>query len=266
MAQALVGYTGFVGQSILRTSGEDWQGRFNSKNFRDLAGSTFDHLVCAGIDARKWIANRDPRDDRRRIEALLEAIAEAHVERVTLISTVDVYSKPEEGPCEAVAPAPDQAYGFNRLSAESWFRSRFENLRILRLPALFGAGLKKNALYDLIHDNGVEKIHPGGVFQFYDMDRIASDIAAAWREPYVTRNLATEPIAIAAIARRFFPGLAGRLGASVPVDAPAPVYDVRTQLSASGYVMDAGEVEDRIAAFVARETGVGAAAAVGIPQ
>lgn len=41
------------------------------------------------------------------------------------------------------------AYGRNRLQLERWVREDYPNALIVRLPALYGIGLKKNFLFDL---------------------------------------------------------------------------------------------------------------------
>jgi hypothetical protein len=47
---------------------------------------------------------------------------------------------------------------------------------ILSLPGLFGPGLKKNVIWNMMHDNNLDKAHPGGVFQYYDTRLLAVDI------------------------------------------------------------------------------------------
>ena len=50
----LIGYTGFVGQNL---DGPQYEFRFNSKNSGELAGKSFDLLVCAGVPGHKTLAN-----------------------------------------------------------------------------------------------------------------------------------------------------------------------------------------------------------------
>ena len=59
-------------------------------------------------------------------------------DKFVLISTIAVYDNPT-----------DNAYGRNRLYLENYLINNYENVSIVRLPSLFGEGLKKNSLYDL---------------------------------------------------------------------------------------------------------------------
>ena len=51
--------------------------------------------------------------------------------------------------CSPLPAGELPAYGRNRLQLERWVREDFPAALIVRLPALYGKGLKKNCLYDL---------------------------------------------------------------------------------------------------------------------
>ena len=69
---------------------------------------------------------------------------------MVLISSIAVYAD-SRGKNEDDEPDTDglSAYGSNRLQLERWVREDFPAALIVRLPALYGKGLKKNFLYDL---------------------------------------------------------------------------------------------------------------------
>lgn len=69
-----------------------------------------------------------------------------------LISTVDVYDI-KSGVDEDYIINPEKAdyYGRNRLEFEKFVKDKFPKFTIIRLPALFGSGLKKNFIYDLLN-------------------------------------------------------------------------------------------------------------------
>jgi len=248
--RALVGHTGFVGSNLLAAGG--WDATFNSKNFRDMAGRSFDELVCAGVSAAKWIANREPDADRAAIAALTETLAKARIGRFVLISTIDVYpdSASREDESADLAGRTNHAYGRHRLELEEWVRERHPEALIVRLPALYGRGLKKNAIYDLLNDNQVGNINPAGVFQWYGLARLARDLETARAAKLKLVNLFTAPIAMSEIVATHFP--AASVGLS---RQPAPLYDLRTRHAAlfgggGNYIESADEVRAGIAAYV----------------
>ena len=150
MADAIIGYTGFVGGNLARQAGFDFS--YNSSNISDIKGKKFGLLVCAGARAEKWLINADPAADIMNLNAMIECLREVSAERLVLISTVDVYDRTsgvdEETP---VIPERSEPYGRNRYYLEHFARSNFDNCLTVRLPALFGRGLKKNFIYDLSH-------------------------------------------------------------------------------------------------------------------
>jgi len=257
MVAALIGHTGFVGGNLARQHRFDQL--FNSGNFREMAGRHFDLLVCAGLSAAKWVANRDPDADWARIAVLTDVLDTVTAKRVVLISTVDVY--PHPAGVDEAAPIDDaacHAYGRHRLRFERAMTDRFDDVMIVRLPALFGPGLKKNVLFDLLHDNCLDTINPASRFQWYDLGHLWRDIERCWMGGIRLVNLVNEPIPTADILDHFFAGV--RVGAG----APAASYDVRSRHSqalggSNGYLFDRAAVLAEIGAFVAAARRRGAA-------
>jgi len=201
--RGLLGFTGFVGSNLARQFTYDEC--YNSGNIHDITGRKFDALVCAAIPAVKWQANRDPDGDWKNIQKLLTALETVQVDRFILISTVDVYPKPVEVTEDFdPTPLPNHAYGTHRLRVERWVTQRFPNHHILRLPGLFGPGLKKNVLFDLLNNRELEVIQPGSRFQYYDLGRLSGDLDQMIRRGIRLMNLATEPILTGTILERFF--------------------------------------------------------------
>lgn len=249
---ALIGHTGFVGGTLYRQ--RRFAATFNSRNIENIRGQVFDTIVCAGVSAVKWLANREPDKDRLGIARLVDCLRAARARHFVLISTIDVYPRPvglsEEDRPDRTALAP---YGLHRLQLEDFVAERFPSHAIVRLPGLFGAGLKKNAIYDLIHRNETEKIPPNARFQFYPTRRLADDLDRIAAAGLSLINITAEPIEMELIRRRFFPEVA--IGPRL--DAP-PLYDLRSIHAAllggsAGYHLRAAAVLDELASFIAAE-------------
>ena len=220
---SLIGYTGFVGSNLLAKRSYDRL--YRSTDISTIRGKSFDHVVCSGVQAMKWWANQHPEEDQAGIDRLLGPLSEVEAERFTLISTIDVYPTSRGVDEDTVIDRENHhAYGLNRLQVEDWVRQRFPEVLIVRLPGLFGPGIKKNLIFDMLHDNGLDKVHPGGIFQYYDLRRLAGDIDRAWELGIRQLNLSTGQLATDEIRDRFFPGK--ELGATVP--APAS-YEMRSK-------------------------------------
>lgn len=222
MNRALIGHTGFVGSTLLNDN--SYEALFNSRNIESIRGQHFSSIVCAGVSAVKWMANKEPEQDREAIARLVEPLKDVTTDRFILISTVDVYPDPR-GVSEKDVPdiSAAQPYGRHRRELEEWVQDKFENVLIVRLPALFGAGLKKNVIFDLMNLNQTEKINPNGVFQWYPMRRFAADLARLDASGKALVNVAVEPVATSEIASEFFPDV--KIGSS---DTPPVGYDMRT--------------------------------------
>ena len=149
----LVGYTGFVGSNLCRQHG--FTGLFNSKNISEAAGTAPDLCVYSGVYAEKFTADKFPETDLMHIGQTLENIKKIKAARLVLISTVDVIPAINaEDIYEDTRYKPDtlSPYGRHRLFLETEIRRLYPDTAcIIRLPGLFGRGLKKNFIYDLIN-------------------------------------------------------------------------------------------------------------------
>jgi nucleoside-diphosphate-sugar epimerase len=192
MAQALIGYTGFVGGNIHAQA--DFSGVFNTKNIDDIDGKEYDLVVSAATYAEMWRINQDPEGDLAQINGLIDHLKTVKTKKFVLISTVGVYKNPngadEDTPIETEGLLP---YGINRYHLEQFAADNFDAL-IVRLPGLFGQGLKKNVIFDLMNNNMVEKIHHAGTYQYYNLGNIWKDINVALDKGLKVINLATEPV------------------------------------------------------------------------
>ena len=148
MRAALVGYTGFVGGKIAASC--EFDGLYNSKNISNSFGEKYDLLVYAGVRAEKFLANRNPQGDRAMIMQAFENIKRIDPKKVVLISTIDVYrDTSDKDETSRMLIDNLQPYGKNRLELESLVHEHFDSL-VVRLPALFGKGIKKNFIFDAL--------------------------------------------------------------------------------------------------------------------
>ena len=248
---ALIGSTGFIGGTLLRARSFD--ACFNSANIETMRGREFRTIVCAGARAEKWKANREPEIDRQGIDALCDVLSTVRAQRFVLISTVDVFADP----CgvDELSPVPTgelYAYGANRRHLETFVANTFPAI-ILRLPGVYGQGLRKNVIYDLLHANEVEKIDSRAVFQFYGVHRLNDDIGRALELDIGLMHLTTEPVPVSEIAKNAF----GLDFVNEVAHHPAR-YDVRTRYASafggSGrYLENTEQVVTGVKEFVSRE-------------
>ncbi len=247
---ALIGYSGFVGSNILRARRFD--ALFNSANIEAARDREFDLLVCAGASSLKWFANAHPEEDRAAVHRLMQTLARVRAEKVILISTIEVYRDKqgvdEESPIDEARLEP---YGRHRRDLELFIQSRFSSTLVVRLPGVFGPGLRKNVVYDLLQGDYSHAAAAASQLQFYDVRRVWGDlqIACAHRLPVV--NIATEPVSLGEIARV----CAGSEGGA-PFGTAVLHHDMRTRHASAWsrtgpYLYSKQEVLADLKAFVA---------------
>lgn len=144
----LVGSTGFVGGNLL--AAHPFDAAYHSTDVQNGFGRDNGLVVYAGVPAAMYLANADPAADLAVMAAARENLRRLAPKKVVLISSICVFAD-SRGRTEADEPTPEglAPYGANRLQLERWVREDWPDALIVRLPALYGKGLKKNFLYDL---------------------------------------------------------------------------------------------------------------------
>lgn len=252
MAIGLIGYTGFVGSNILRQ--HQFDELYNSKNILDIKGRSFDLLVCAGVSAVKYKANKEPEADWEGIWKLLEPLLTVEAKELVLISTVDVYPSPVGVNEQTEITIEDYpAYGKNRLRLECMVREKFPEVHIIRLPGLYGPGLKKNFIFDLHNTNCLHLTHKDSSFQFYDLSNIWSDIQTVVEKKIDLLNVTAEPVRAQDVAKRSF-----GVEFETVTEKPPVQYDIQTaHADAFGktglYLYSADYTFDHIKQFIQTE-------------
>jgi nucleoside-diphosphate-sugar epimerase len=248
---ALIGQTGFVGSNL--AAQHRYTAHFNSKNIADIAGRTFDTIVCSGVQAIKYWANQNPDEDWQGIQRLLTPLESVTAGRFILLSTIDVYNPPVDVTEADPASYDNHAYGRHRRAVEAFVRERFPVSHVVRLPGLFGPGLKKNVIYDLLHRNCLEVIQPASAFQYYHLKHLTADLLKVLEHGIPILNLATEPVQTQTILDHFAPH------ENVGSKAGAPGrYDFRSQYDhhwggQRGYLYEADAVLTDMADFFTTE-------------
>ena len=161
---AIIGYTGLIGKNLLNQYKYKFKSidLFNSKNSNNLKNKKYDLVFCSAMPAEKWIANKFPKKDTLNRNKLIKNLSKVSTDLIVLISTIDVHQ--------------NHIYGKNRKYLEKYVQKKFNKYLIIRLPAVFGKGLKKNILFDLLNRNQLDNIYNNDRFQWYDLSYLKKDI------------------------------------------------------------------------------------------
>lgn len=249
MTSALIGHGGFVASNL------EMQAHFDEKvdarAADKLRGRRFDLLVCAEPEGRrKW--SRDPEAHAAATRRLIEALSAISAGRVLLVSTFEVFPRPEMVD-EDAAIHPSLPYARVRRELELFCREKL-SATVVRLPLAFGPGLSAGVVFDLLLGRGLESIHPDALLQHYPLAHLWHDANLALERRIPELNLACEPVPTREIALRCF----GRELTAYPASAPA-LCDVRSKYAPLwggqpfGYLYPRERVLRELAGFVERE-------------
>jgi len=248
VARALIGYSGFVGGNLHNQA--EFDDLYNSKNIEAIAGKSYDLVVSAGGPAVRWQANQEPEKDRQILKRLMDSLGQVRTRKLVLISTIDVYPRPievdEDDPTELSELSP---YGRHRRQVEIFVDGRFD-ASIVRLPNLFGPGLKKNVVYDLLNDKLIDQIHSDAIYQYYNLKHLWRDVQITLENELRVVNFSTEPMSVREMAQEAF-----GLDFENRPSPSAPRYDFRSKFAelyggSDGYLYDKSQVVSELKHFV----------------
>lgn len=223
MKKALIGFSGFVGSTLIRQT--SFSDLYRSTNIQEIENNIFDTIVCAGAPAQKWIANKKPEEDLEKITKLINHLKTVKSKQFILISTVDVFKNPiNVDETTEINEKNLHPYGLHRRYLEKFVGQNFKNHLIVRLPGLVGPGLRKNIIFDFLNNNNLDAIESRAVFQFYPMVNLWYDIKIALEARLSLVHLTSAPIRVSDVSLYGF----GKSFTNTLPNDPA-FYDMRTR-------------------------------------
>lgn len=175
----LLGGAGFLGSAFARAC--EAAGRecavIGRDNYRDYAGRRCDMLINANGNSRKPLARQAPLEEfDASVRSVRASLAGFPCELYLHLSSCDVYpdcSSPATSHEDQLIDVARQGpYGFHKYLAEQCVRHAANRWLIFRCGGFVGPGLKKNAIYDILH-GGPLWLDPQSELQFLHTDEAA---------------------------------------------------------------------------------------------
>jgi hypothetical protein len=191
---AIIGYDTLVGSNLLQFYKFD--NFYNSNNFKDAKNKSFDIMYFCNIPYIKLHSNKYSDEYPIVIKNIIDILDTINVNKFILISTIDVYKNVNSQLDEdyKINFNENNNYSKNIFLFEEYIKNRYQDHYIIRLPKVFGHGLKKNIIYDLIHNNNVNNISLNSIFQWYYLDWLKNDIDIILKNNIRVCNFFTEPV------------------------------------------------------------------------
>lgn len=130
----------------------------NKENYDVHIGKSFDVLINANGNSKRFWANKNPQDDfLASTVSVYQSIFDFPCDTYIYISSPDVYehhtSPDYTKESQEIDPKNLQPYGFNKYLAELIIKKHKKKFLILRSSMMLGLGLKKGPFYDIVHGN-----------------------------------------------------------------------------------------------------------------
>lgn len=191
----IIGYTGFIGGYLARQIKS--KNLYNTKNIVNISKKNYDIVYCCAPSSAMWIAKKNPIEDFLNISNLIKNFKNIKTKKFILISTIEVYKKKNFCDENSSDFSNDvYSYGYNRYLIEEAAKKIFKNLLIVRLPIVYGLGVKKNIIFDLKNNNNLDLLNLNDSLQFYPVEMLLKDLRLALKYGVSNINLCSEPIKV----------------------------------------------------------------------
>lgn len=218
----ILGGKGFVGSAFARLC--QAQGRdctiIDRDNYASHTGQACDIFVNANGNSSKPMAVKEPlREFDASVRSVRSSLIDFRFNTYIHLSSCDVYpdcTSPETTrEDQALDAAKQSPYGFHKRLAELCVTHAAPRWIILRMGGFVGQGLRKNAIYDILHGPKLW-LHPDSELQYMPTDALAATALALHESGHVNEifNACGRGLVKLADVMRW----AGR---DVPVDAAA---------------------------------------------
>ncbi|MGI8526697.1 MAG: NAD-dependent epimerase/dehydratase family protein [Pseudolabrys sp.] len=146
-------------------------------SIQTLRGTSCDVLINANGNSKKLLAASKPlRDFDLSVRSVAETVEAFSIGTYVLLSSGDVYpdqSRPgATREQQVIDPAQQSRYGLHKHLAEKIVRGTQARWLIMRMSGMVGAGLKKNAIFDMMTSAPVW-LSPESQLQFISTDKAA---------------------------------------------------------------------------------------------
>lgn len=226
---ALIGHTGLIG-TVLGASIEFDQ-TYNSATIEQIQNAEFDTVYCAAPSGNRMLANQQPNWDTNNVKYLTDCLRTVTANRFVLISTVDAVH------------APESVYGGNRLALEHFAQTQFEYCHVIRLCTLIHPRITKNLLFDIRHQQYLDRVNGAMVRQYYPLSRLCKDINTVIAHNIREINLVSEPVSDQEMMQRFSP-------TTVLINKSTVPYNLHSQEPFGQYVLTKSQVFEHVQEYM----------------
>lgn len=195
----VLGATGLVGSALkghLERAGSTVLA-VDSRNYAEHVGAAARVLVNCNGNTYRYKAEQDPPwDFDASVRTVVRSLFDFRCSLYVYVSTIDVYNvlddparNAEESP---IRPERLPPYAFHKWLAERVVERYATRYAILRLATVIGPGLKKNPVYDLLHDQPIF-VSPDSELSLIDVETVARAITTIADSPAANQTINVAP-------------------------------------------------------------------------